>query len=740
MASPQFDSSSLPTPEGEVSLTLSSQSDLVEQTQADQSLESSDKKISLRIPRGFWGWQLLWLLILVGFGTTGTGALLWLLTTPPPRNCENMSALSVDGDRLYCADQAARSGELTNIQSAFKLVEVWPDNHPLQPQVRQMEKQWARGLVSLADQKIDEGDLEGALKIVKTVPKDSEGYGLVESVIERWQNDWEEGQQLYDKAHKALKAQNWKTAFQYIQALTRLDNARWSEKAFNEMVGRLSVEKKGEQRLKEAQAIAKQKQPKKLLEAISLAHQIDRQLYIAGVADKEIKVWGQQLLQQATDSLKQGKFQQAIDTANLMPRYLPFYRNAQDLILLSQVQNVVNTQNSSQPFLQQLYTLLEGKAALSQKEGQPSLYQADQVKAETLPTQIDNLMTLHLASTVARTGYPFALKLAMDQASTIGTDEPRRVHAQTMVAHWRKEVQRIEDQPYLVLAKQLSQSESIEGFRAAVAQATQIDLGRPLRVEAQTLIAEWTKRIQIIEDQPIISEAIALAEDGKLSAAIDKASEISKGRALYKEAQNNIGDWVAEIQIAEDQPILARARRLASQGSLSSAIAEASRIRYGRALYYKAQRLIAGWAAERDAWAAQQQERYYSAPARSSYSDDYSSGSSGYSAYSSDSYYDSGSSSYSESSSDSYYDSGSSGYSSGYSGGYSESYSEPATSYYDDSVGSSGYSSGYSESYSEPSYSDYSAPEPEPSYSDPAPVAPVAEPEYIPAQSDLLLE
>lgn len=705
MASPQFDSASLPNPEGEASLAITSPANLEVISDRTEAVDPAPaRKPSLKIPKGFWGWQLLWLLILLGFGTAGTGALLWLLTAPPPQDCQEISALSGDGDRLYCADQAAQSGKAEDVKAAFDLVKVWPETHPLQPQVQQMMQKWTYGLIKLGNQEIDAGNLAGALATVQLVPKSSPAYSAVEEAIASWQNDWQEGQQLFDKAHKALKAQNWKEAFYYIQALNKLENARWSNKAFNELVERLSIEKKGEQRLKEAREIAKRSDPKELLEAIALANQIDPQLYIAGSAKQEIRVWSRQLLQKAEASLKAKQFDAAIATAQMLPKYSPFYREAQDLILLNRVQSTVVNQASSQPFLHQMFTLIEGKAALTDANRRQFFNQTAQLQPEDLSNQIQNLMDLQLANQVAKIGHPLALKLAIDQAEMIGVEQPRRVLAQTLVAHWRKEAQRIEDRPYLGLARQLAQAETLEGFRAAVAQANQVSLGRPLRVEAQSLIAEWTKRIQIIEDQPLLTEALALAQEGKLSAAIDKASEVSEGRALYRKAQTSIGDWVAEIQVAEDRPILSRAKRLANQGSLSAAIAEASRILYGRALYYQAQGLIADWAAERDAIWAAQQERYYEAPTRNS----------------------------------------------GYSGGYSEDYSSPPSS-----SGNSGYSDGYSgaSGYSEPSYSGSydssgtsTVQESAPVYSEPAPAAPepapipATEPQAAPPDDNLFLE
>ena len=694
MTTPQSEPSSVPAIEYSPSSSARAASEIPIQEDA-QSNQTVAKKPTLRIPKGFWGWQLLWLVVLLGFSTMGTGALLWLLTTPPPTRCEEISPLSVDGDRLYCADQAAQSGELDNIQGAFALIKSWPATHPLQPQAQQMMQQWSRLLIARANEKIDQGDLQGAIDLVSIVPKDTKAYERIEGAIAGWKNDWDKGQQLYDKAIAALKVQDWKTTFNYIQALTKLDNPLWSEKRFNELVDRMSVEKQGNQRLEEARNIAKKNQPRDLAEAIDVANRINTQLYVSQVAKTEIKNWSQVLLDQAGEFLDQKNLKGVTNTAGRVPKYSPLYQEAQDVILLSRVHHVVGSQASEKPLLEQIVVLLEGQSALDQIQSQRPEYQAAQLQVDQLSGQVQDLMSLQMATALSKIGHPLTYQWAIEQAQTIDPQRPRRVHAQTLVAHWRKQIQRIEDRPYIVLARQLAKSQDLEGFKAAVNHASNVQLGSPLRIEAQTLIAEWTKRVQIIEDQPLLTEAIALGEAGKLSAAIDKASEIGAGRALYGQAQDKIGEWVATIQIAEDRPILNRAERLARQGNYGAAIAEASRIGYGRALYYEARGSISSWAAKRDAiWAAQQreQESY-----NSSYSqDNYSSGS-GYSDYSS-------------------------GYSSGYSDYYEPepSYAPPAQTYYEP----------------EPSY----AP-PAPSYAPPAPAPAPAPPEYsAPPPSDFFLE
>jgi hypothetical protein len=130
-------------------------------------------------------------------------------------------------------------------------------------------------------------------------------------------------------------------------------------------------------------------------------------------------------------------------------------------------------------------------------------------------------------------------------------------------------------------------------------KASQVELGRALRGEAQTLIAAWQGEIQVIEDRPMLDAAVALANQGKLKEAIQEARKIQTNRALHDRAQTLIQDWTTEMQVAEDRPILDRAKTLAYAGSLTAAINLASQIAPGRALHPEARSAIARWQSER---------------------------------------------------------------------------------------------------------------------------------------------
>ncbi|NJS10214.1 MAG: hypothetical protein HC789_07420 [Microcoleus sp. CSU_2_2] len=548
--------------------------------------------------RTFWQWQLIWLSLLVGFGITGVAAFLWLLTMPPPPNCQQLSPLAADGERLYCAQQAAKSGKLEQLEAAIAMVQAWPKEHPLYSQGQQLVGDWSKAILGFAKAKIEMGDLKGVLEIVGKIPKTSPSYPEVQEAVTAWEKNWQEGQNLYDTAQAALKAEDLRKAWDYAQALYKLENVFWSQKRYNELIQQIALERNGWQRLQEARDLAQEGTPQKFAEAIVLTRKIDPQLFARAKAEKEIEGWSKVLLAMATKRLGAKDLPGAIAAASVVPQDSLLFAEAQDLMQLGRAQAVTWNQSISTPLVEHIFNLLEGQGAASQIAPGRPLYQKAQTQIENLQVQFQDLLRLQMASTIASFGQIGAFQMAIEQAQTIKSKQPRRIHAQTLVASWRREIQRIEDQSFLMLAKQLAEPGTVEGLKGGIAQALLIAQNRPRRVEAQTLLASWTKRIEVIQDQPFLDEALALAKQGKLSAAIEKASEIKNGRTLYAKAQENVYQWVSELQVAQDRPILDRASELASQGSLSAAINMASQIGYGRTLHSEAAGAIGRWSAE----------------------------------------------------------------------------------------------------------------------------------------------
>ncbi|MGC9503238.1 hypothetical protein [Baaleninema sp.] len=549
-----------------------------------------------------WGWPLFWFLVLVGFSSTAMGALVWLFSMPPVPDCKSVSTLAPDRERLYCAQQAAQSGRLADLEAAIDLVESWPDDHPLQRQGTKFVEQWSRQLLDMARRAALRGELDVALGLLERIPKDSPTYPEVQNTIQRWDRGWEQGQHIYNLASEALKNQNWSEAEYQAERLLGIGDDYWSEQRFDELMAQIAAEKEGRRKLKQAREAVQWDTPAEAEAALKLINTIDADTYARADARADIEQWSQKVLEVAVTEQQSGNFQRALETAEIIPAEASGYARAQEVAVLAQ-SGVLTSETSNplaKPVSSQILTLLEAEALSESLPPSHPLYEIARQQQPEWEDHLEDLFQLQAASAIAAVGQPWTLDVALAQAEAIEGDRPRRVHAQSLVAYWRKEMERVADRPILRRAERLEELGTIEALKAAIDQAEQIALGRAERPEAQALIARSRTRIAMLEDQPVLDEAEKLAEDNKFAEAVELAQQIGEERPLYEKARDAIDRWREEWRLYEDRPILDEAIEYAEEGKLTDAIATAAEIGTDSPIYYEAQGKIGEWLAERD--------------------------------------------------------------------------------------------------------------------------------------------
>ncbi len=546
-----------------------------------------------------WRWSLVWLGILGAFGGLGTAALIWLTALPPLPNCQQVSQLTVDGERLYCAQQAAQTGELPKIVASLEMLKQWDKDHPLHAEASRLIDEWSARILANARLKMQQNDAKGAIDAIKHIPKTSPAYADGQEIVKEWQQQWQKGKAIYAKAQTAMKQQDWDEVSDQILALSKFDHEYWSTNQANALSQQLGVERQARQVLAQAQKLSKNNSYSGVKEAVTLAQKVPIKTYAGADARVNLTEWSKVLLTggfRQWDSDDRGG---AIITLFLSPvsNTAP---EVQDLVRFGNAYNLVNSAESSWvPTENQIWNMMEAIAAIKQVKATSPFYPQAQAYLKDWQTSLKDLVQVKYATMAAGMGQHSTLKLAIAQAKQVPLGHARRLQAQTLIAYWVAEVQRIEDEPFMVRAKDLAKSGKVPDLKLAIAQARHIQLGRSLRGQAQDWIATWRDQIQVIEDQPILAQAQAFGRQGKLSEAIDAASRIKAGRALYPEAHAAAEGWRAEqiriAQIAQDQPILNQARAMAASGNLRGAINMAAQIGFGRALYYEAQSSIGRW-------------------------------------------------------------------------------------------------------------------------------------------------
>ncbi|MDX2212082.1 MAG: hypothetical protein SFY66_02220 [Oculatellaceae cyanobacterium bins.114] len=559
----------------------------------------------LRRPSKAWTWSVLCFSALGLVGGLGISAFLWLTNLPPLPDCQKISPLSADMERLYCAREAAQSGQSSQLIAGIKLVQGWSSTHPLYPEAQELLNQWSAQLLAIAQTTAEESGLDRAVEIATQIPESSTSYAKAQAAMAQWQAEWKQGEAIYAKAQEALKHQRWNEAAAQVPVLGRLENNYWRREKTSELTQQVLTEKASRERLQQAILLATTDEPDQLGQAIALVQTVNPKTYAWPEAEAVLNEWSQLLLTAGMQRWQQGDLTGAITLAHHVPLDLEMEPEARNLIRFSRAHKLA-TQNLSpyDPSVKEILSLMEAVSALRQIDSSSALYAQAQAKITDWQQQIDDLAQLQYAYWTASLGQRITYEVAIGQAQHIAANRPQRVRAQTLIAHWGQQIERIEDQPYLIAARSHAARGTVAALQQAIAAAQQVPLGRALRSDADLAIAQWSQQIQVIEDKPLLDRAQTLAQQGKLSEAIEAATAIQSGRALYEQAQTAIANWRAEIreaQIAQDRRILDEAASLAASTRLTLAIEKASQIGFGRPLRDEAQAAIAQWESERDA-------------------------------------------------------------------------------------------------------------------------------------------
>ncbi|UKO98048.1 chromosome segregation ATPase [Nostoc sp. UHCC 0870] len=438
-------------------------------------------------------------------------------------------------------------------------------------------------------------------------------------------------------------------------------------------------------RLHCAQLAASKQTVNDLLQAIALVNQLPPDHPLRGEIDRLLEVWSQDILKLADGSFQAGKIEEAIATARKIPEDLPTYKVVDEQIskwetiwakaegiykdaeeelrqqrwqsafmVSSKLLRVDNKYWSSVKYdelngiitsakedvdkLAKAETLANSKVVdnfleaikLAESIGKNSyLYQKaqelipaygrkmlelaqakmDQRDADTaldiarqipqvtgLQIEVEDFIALGDAKRSAWIGNVAGLETAITQAQQIDPSRPVYDQAQQLISQWQLE---IEDVARLEKARMLANQGTINDLSAAIAEAQLIPTSNPRGSEARQDINRWQGQVETIEDRPYLDRAEQIAFLGdinSLQAAIAEASQIRQGRALYPEARRRIRTWVGRVQRIQDQPLLDQARDLAQTGDLGAAINAARPLASsGRSLSGEAQTAIEDW-------------------------------------------------------------------------------------------------------------------------------------------------
>jgi hypothetical protein len=286
-----------------------------------------------------------------------------------------------------------------------------------------------------------------------------------------------------------------------------------------------------------AQESAGQQTVEGLSEAIRMARLVPPEHPLAAQSDRLVEQASQSLLDLAEASFQGGSLEEAIDAARRIPVLTAAYKTADERI--ESWQTAWDTAQS-----------IDGDAQAFAERDQWEQAFAKARELRQLGNRYwdgDRYQALVQKIQEAKENKAAQAKAEREQQKVVQANVAPRFDP---LPDWQKEQEK-EAAANLDRARKLASAGSADGLRAASDAAGLVLYGTPQYEQAQQLVGQWSRQLQELQDRPYLTRAIQLAGKGdmpSLQAAIAEASNVSFGSALYQEAQAKIGQWTDSIQ------------------------------------------------------------------------------------------------------------------------------------------------------------------------------------------------
>ncbi|WP_298976114.1 hypothetical protein [uncultured Thermosynechococcus sp.] len=485
------------------------------------------------------GWP--WLIPFLISGATLMTATVWLLVLPPLPDCRHPGLIMSDGDRLYCADQAALHGNLPSLAHAIETVSQWPEDHPLFPQAKRRVDEWSAALLVIARQQLSQGNIDLATLLLKKIPTMAAGYSQAQELLTA--TNAGEGGNLLATAEAALRQQDWGLALLQVKLMNQLGTDYWREQA-QKLLVRISQEQDAWVQLVQARDLAAWLTANELAEAVMLALKIPPQAVVYSQAQADIRRWIPEVFTYAEERLAAGDREGALALIEKIAPALDVSYHNRPIVILGQAKALAAKG-----------TVLGYWEAIARGQQIPStdpFYGAAQTYLKTWQQQLRNQQHLQWASWLASSRLRWGYALAIAQARQVPLGQPERGQAQGLIALWQRDLRTIDEQPLLHGAIALAQQKE---YRAALTVLNHFPPNAVLARVVANYRDDWQAKLEEIEDRPILDRAIRLAQQGKLEEAIQTAEQIGRDRALYREALNKIWQWDYELSLRQRQQV-----------------------------------------------------------------------------------------------------------------------------------------------------------------------------------------
>ena len=536
-------------------------------------------------------WQFWTISTVVAFTGVGAISLALLLKIPALPNCPTIFWPTASASlRLYCAQVAANKETVDDLLRAIALVDSLPADHPLRPEINRSIEEWSLEILRLAAETFNAGDLSEAIAMAQKIPTSTPAYQEVGATTQRWREIWAEAEFIFQESEAAMRQQDLRQAFAVAVRLLSVGNTYWETVKYQELNDLITMAREDGNTLSRARGLANRGGLSNLLAAVRLVEGIKPESYAYAEADKLLQELGQDMLDLAQAAAERQDVQAAIAIVRQIPARAKMEAEGQDFINLAYAQ--AQAVNGTVPDLEAAIV----QAQRLQRDR--PLYGRAQQLISRWQLEIQDVMRLGVARQLAQAGTVGDLAAAISEARLIPAGNPRGDEAQADIDRWTSQIETIEDRPYLDQAEQIARNRDVASLQAAIDIASRIGSGRALSEEANSLIQDWTGRIQRIQDQPQLDRARQLASLGNLSAAIAAAEQIQSGRVLYDTAQADIRTWRDQVQGQDRMQQAYQSAGMGTATALVSAIRAADQVAANSSSRPEAERMINIWSQE----------------------------------------------------------------------------------------------------------------------------------------------
>ena len=530
-------------------------------------------------------WLAVSLMMSVGMGFVAISSLLNLTSQS---NCSKIFWPTASAnDRFFCAQEAASKRTADDLLRAIELVNALPQDHPLRPRINGQIDRWSQDILRLGNASFQEGKLEEGIAIARKVPQNVPAYPTVQKQIEKWQSIWSDAEKIYRTAEDHLRQEEWTLAFRQATLLLDSGNTFWESAKYEELTKVIQATRAEGNKLVKARNTASDGSLDNLVTGIKLAQGIGQNSYLYQSANKLIAEFSKKIMAIAQKRLQAGDWQQATAIVNQIPEAGNLKEQIQDFNLLASAtaQGVTGSVDGLSKAIEIAQKLNSGRPLYKQAQDLVGRWQQE----------IADVKVLDLASRLAAPGGVNDLRAAIAQLQTVPESNPRRAEVRSQINRLSRQIELLEDSPYLQRANDLANTGDPNSLEAAVAQASRISQGRALYGEAQGKIQAWIERRQRLQDQPFLERAQQLAARGNLGEAIEMARRIRSGRVLYDEARSNIRNWESQFQGEQGLQSARQAARAGTADALQSAISLALQVPDSSSLRWQATEAIDEW-------------------------------------------------------------------------------------------------------------------------------------------------